>query len=133
MWRSKSQNVRIAERIGVLFYFVTGITLNGINAPVINTLHNAHMVGQPVVESVRFSPVEKDNVTGAGCVAARLPKSPILEPGHTLRGTGGKFRDNAIFKESALFSAPAYKAGAPLSPAGETVPAPVGSPPVLPI
>lgn len=111
---------RAAYRAAVLPAHIPGVALHGVDPAVLHLFHDAHMVG----EAIPF-PVEEDDVPGAGLVAAVLPEPPGFEPVGALDAPG-KPGDHPHLQVAALLRAPAHKAGAPVHPAAEPVPAPVG-------
>lgn len=72
-------------------------------------------------------PIKKDDVAGAGRIAAGLPFVPVLKPLNARRAPG-KPRKNIRVNIAALLGHPAHEASAPLDMACEAVPAPVGLP-----
>ena len=85
----------ITNRVTVLAAAIAGVPLNGVDTAILHLLHNAHMVGRTILAAI--IPIEKDNVAWARLIAVVLPQSPLLEPRHTLRGTGRKLRNDASF------------------------------------
>ena len=116
-------NLIVPNGVAVLAHRIAGVAFYGVDAAILNFLHNTHMVGLPVLTSI--IQVKEDDVAGARLVAVVLPQPTLLEPGNTLGRAGRKLRDNAGFNIAALIGAPAHKAGAPFHTAAKTIPAPV--------
>lgn len=122
-WGSIPINLIITNRVTVLTAAIAEVTLDSVDAAILHLLHDTNMVGRTILAAI--IPIEKDNVARARLIAVILPQSALLEPRHTLRCTGRKFRNDANFNIAALVGTPANKAGAPLYSAVKTIPAPV--------
>ena len=106
---------------------IAGITLDGVDNAVFAFLHNANMIGLPILRTgaAFIVPIEENDLTGGRLKAAVLPLSTILEPLDTV-DTACKFRDHAAVDIAALIRTPAHKAGAPFHTTFKAVPRPVG-------
>lgn len=118
-----AQDFRIGQGVTPFPASVVRIALDGIDSPILDFLHNPHVVGFPI-QAIR-SPIEKDNITGAGFAASVLPQAAGFEP-FLSRPHIGKFRDNVCVDIPALVGAPTHKAGAPLHTGVEAVLRPIG-------
>ena len=116
----------MAHDVGVLAAAIAGIALHGVDHAIFHPFHDAYMVRHIVLRpgGAFVVPIKKYQVSGARLIAAVLPLSPILEP---IRAAcaARKLGDHSSVNVAALVGAPADKAGAPLHPAVEAVPAPV--------
>ena len=73
-------NLIVPNGVAVLAHRVPRIAFDGVDAAILDLLHNAYMVGLPVLAAI--IPVEKDNIAGARLIAVVLPKPALLEPGY---------------------------------------------------
>mgnify|MGYP000735532563 CR=1 FL=1 len=115
-----AQNFIVSHGILTLSAAVTGIALDGVDNAVFAFLHDADMVGQPILRAGRASiiPVEENDLTGRRLKAAVLPLPTVFEPLHAV-DTACKFRYHAAVDISTLIGAPGNKAGAPFDTASE--------------
>ena len=83
------------------------------------------MVRSSVLAFVLIIPIEKDQVAGARLIAVVPPQSSLPEP---LEADGAACEpwDDAGVQIAALVGAPGNKAGAPIHPALEAIPGPIG-------
>ena len=90
--------------IAVLADGIARIAFNGVNPSVFHLLHNAGMVGKPVLP-VFIVPVKEDNHAGGRFGAAVQPLAPVLEPLYAV-DTPRIFGDDAGINIAALVGAP---------------------------
>ena len=83
------------------------------------------MVRRSVLALVLIVPVEKNQVAGAWLIVAVLPQPSLPEPLDT-DGAACEPWDDAGVQIAALVGAPGNKAGAPIHPALEAIPGPIG-------
>ena len=83
------------------------------------------MVRSSVLAFVLIIPIEKDQVAGAWFIAAVLPQSSLPEP-LDADGAACELGDDAGVQIAALIGTPGNKAGAPIHPALEAIPGPIG-------
>ena len=85
----------VTNRVTVLTAAIAGVTLDSVDEAILHLLHDTNMVGRTILAAI--IPIEKDNVARARLIAVVLLQSALLEPRHTLRGTGRKLRNDASF------------------------------------
>ena len=102
---------------------VAGVALDGVDNAVFAFLHNAYMIGLPVLRTGRalVVPIEENDLTGRRLKAAVLSLSTVLEPLHPI-DTACELRNNAAVDIAALIRTPRYKAGAPLHTGVKSIP-----------
>ncbi len=88
---------------------VAGIALDGVDNAVFAFLHDADMIGLPVLRTGRafVVPIEENDLTGRRLKAAVLPLSTVLEPLHPI-DTACELRNNAAVDIAALIRTPRY-------------------------
>ena len=100
-------------------HFIPAVSFHSINGSVYHALNNPHMINVSIISRVR-----ENKIAGSGNIAAVHELAPAFKPFHTWR-TQRKLGNNSWLNISTLIRTPAYKAGTPFYPAGETIPAPV--------
>ena len=102
---------------------IAGVTLDSVDAAILHLLHDTNMVGRTILAAI--IPIEKDQVAGARLIAVVPPQSSLPEP---LEADGAACEpwDDAGVQIAALVGAPGNKAGAPIHPALEAIPGPIG-------
>ena len=104
---------------------IAGIAFHGIDDPALHLFHNAYMVRSSVLAFVLIIPIEKDQVAGAWFIAAVLPQSSLPEP-LDADGAACELGDDAGVQIAALIGTPGNKSRAPIHPALEAIPGPIG-------
>ena len=125
IWGSVAANLVMTNSILLLPADIAGVTFHGIDDPALHLFHNAHMVRRSVLAFVLIVPIEKDQVAGARFIATVLPQSSLPEPLDADRAACEP-GDHAGIQIAALIGAPGNKAGAPIHPALEAIPGPIG-------
>lgn len=117
----------MSHGILVLSAAIAGIALYGVDNAVFAFLHDADMIGLPILRAgaAFVVPIKEDDLTGGRFKAAILPLSTIFEPLHPI-DTACELRDNAAVDIATLIGTPAYKAGAPFHTGVKAVPRPIG-------
>ena len=117
----------MSHGILVLSAAIAGIALYGVDNAVFAFLHDADMIGLPILRAgaAFVVPIKEDDLTGGRFKAAILPLSTIFEPLHPI-DTACELRDNAAVDIATLIGTPAYKAGAPFYTPVKAVPRPIG-------
>ena len=120
-----SENLIMANRVLIDAAAIAGVALDGVDNAVFAFFHDAHMVCRSVLAFVLIIPIEKDQVAGARLIAVVPPQSSLPEP---LEADGAACEpwDDAGVQIAALVGAPGNKAGAPIHPALEAIPGPIG-------
>ena len=119
----------MAYGIAIFPATIARVSFHGIDNPAIRLFHNAYMVRSSVLAFVLIIPIEipieKDQVAGARLIAVVPPQSSLPEP---LEADGAACEpwDDAGVQIAALVGAPGNKAGAPIHPALEAIPGPIG-------
>ena len=115
----------MAYGIAIFPATIARVSFHGIDNPAIRLFHNAYMVRSSVPAFVLIIPIEKDQVAGARLIAVVPPQSSLPEP---LEADGAACEpwDDAGVQIAALVGAPGNKAGAPIHPALEAIPGPIG-------
>ena len=113
----------VTNRVTVLTAAIAGVTLDSVDAAILHLLHDTNMVGITILAAI--IPIEKDQVAGARLIAVVPPQSSLPEP---LEADGAACEpwDDAGVQIAALVGAPGNKAGAPIHPALEAIPGPIG-------
>ena len=104
---------------------IAGVAFHGVDDPVFHLFHDPHMIRHSVLALVPIVPIEEDQVAGARLIAVVPPQSSLPEP---LEADGAACEpwDDAGVQIAALVGAPGNKAGAPIHPALEAIPGPIG-------
>ena len=86
----------MSHGILVLSAAIAGIALYGVDNAVFAFLHDADMIGLPILRAgaAFVVPIKEDDLTGGRFKAAILPLSTIFEPLHPI-DTACELRDNA--------------------------------------
>ena len=105
---------------------IAGVALYGVNNAVFDLLHDADVIGLPILRAgvSLVIPVKEDNHSGDRLGRAVNPLSTVFEPLDAI-GAACELGDNPGIDVAALVGAPRYKAGAPFHTASEAVPRPV--------
>ena len=111
----------------VLSAAIAGIALDGVDNTVFAFLHDAEMIGLPILRAgaAFVVPIKENDLTGRRFKAAVLPLSTVFEPLDTV-DAARKLRDNAAVDIAALIGTPRNKAGAPFYTAFKSIPRPIG-------
>ena len=111
----------------VLSAAIAGIALDGVDNAVFAFLHDADMIGLPILRAgaAFVVPIKENDLTGRWFKAAVLPLSTVFEPLDTV-DAARKLRDNAAVDIAALIGTPRNKAGAPFYTAFKSIPRPIG-------
>ena len=116
----------MSHGILVLSAAITGIALDGVDNAVFAFLHDADMIGLPVLRAGRafIVPIEENDLTGRWLKAAVLPLSTVFEPLDTV-DAACELRNNAAVDIAAFVGTPRHKAGTPFHAGFKAVPRPV--------
>ena len=111
----------------VLSAAIAGIALDGVDNAVFAFLHDADMIGLPILRAgaAFVVPIKENDLTGRWCKAAVLPLSTGFEPLHSI-DAACELRNNAAVEIAALIGTPRNKAGAPFYTAFKSIPRPIG-------
>ena len=111
----------------ILSAAIAGIALDGVDNAVFAFLHDADMIGLPILRAgaAFVVPIKENDLTGRWFKAAVLPLSTVFEPLDTV-DAARKLRDNAAVDIAALIGTPRNKAGAPFYTAFKSIPRPIG-------
>ena len=117
----------MSHGILVLSAAIAGIALDGVDDTVFAFLHDADMIGLPILRAgaTLIIPIEENDLTGSRLKATVLPLSTVFEPLDTV-DAACELRDNAAVEIAALIGTPRHKAGTPFYTAFKAVPRPIG-------
>lgn len=113
----------MANRVLIDAAAVAGVTLDGVDNAVFDSLDNTDMIGLAVLRTgaAPVVPIEEDNHAGRGLHRVICPLPTLPEPLDTV-DTARELRNNAGVDIAAFVRAPADEAGAPLHAAAEALP-----------
>ena len=117
----------MSHGILVLSAAIAGIALDSVDNAVFAFLHDADMIGLPVLQAgaAFIVPIKENDLTGRRLKAAVLPLSMVFEPLDTV-DAACELRNYAAVDIAALVGTPRYKASAPLHTGVKAVPRPIG-------
>ena len=117
------KNFIMPHGILVLSAAITGIALNGVDDTIFALLHNADMIGLPILRAgaAFIVPIKENDLTRRRLKTAVLPLSMVLEPLHP-NDAACELRDHAGVEIATLIGTPAYKAGTPFHTGIKAVP-----------
>ena len=121
------QNLIVSHRVLVHPAAVAGVALHGVDDPVLDLPDDTHVVGLPVLRAgvTLVVPVEEDNHAGRRLDGVIRPLATVSEPLDAVDATC-EFGNDTGVDVAALVGAPGNKAGAPIHPALEAIPGPIG-------
>ena len=113
----------MSHGILVLSAAIAGIALYGIDNAVFAFLHDADMIGLPILRAgtAFIVPIEENDLTSGRFKAAVLPLPTVFEPLDTV-DAACELRNDAAVDIAALIGTPGNKAGTPFHTAFKTVP-----------
>ena len=105
---------------------IAGVALYGVNNAVFDLLHDADVIGLPVLRAgvSLVIPVKEDNHSGDRLGRTVHPLSTVFEPLDTI-DAACKLGNNSGIDIAALVGAPRYKAGTPFHTASKAISRPV--------
>ena len=106
---------------------IAGVSLHGVDDPLLYLFHNAHMVCRSVLAFVLIVPLKKDQVAGARLIATVLPQ-PSLPESLGPNGAACEPGDHAGIQIAALVGTPGNKAGVPVHPTLKVISGPIAGP-----
>ena len=106
---------------------IAGIALYGVDNAVFAFLHDADMIGLPILRAgtAFIVPIEENDLTSGRFKAAVLPLPTVFEPLYPI-SAACEFRYHAAVDIAALIRTPTYKAGTPFYTPVKAVPRPIG-------
>lgn len=105
---------------------IAGVALYGVNNAVFNLLHDADVIGLPVLRTRRtlVIPIKENNHSGDRLGRAVNPLSTVFELLDAI-DAACKLGNNSGINVAALIGAPAYKTSTPFHTASEAIPRPI--------
>ena len=118
-----SENFIIANRVLIDAAAIAGVALDGVDNAVFAFLHDADMIGLPILRAgaAFVVPIKEDDLTCRRLKVVVLPLPTVFEPLHPV-DAACEFWYHATVDIAALIRTPRYKAGAPLHTGVKSIP-----------